>query len=83
MMMKPSGHQLVVTRTQVAPGLKAVFQFQPRIWIGVVSQVGQGEVLNSAIGKRSLNLRSPARHQPATSGSTSVASCANDSCHPR
>ena len=43
MMMKPSGHQLVVTRTQVAPGLKAVFQFQPRIWIGVVSQVGQGE----------------------------------------
>jgi hypothetical protein len=41
--------KLLATKTSVAPGQKAVFQFQPTIWIGVVSQVEQGEVMNSAI----------------------------------
>lgn len=35
--------------TSVAPQHKAVFQFQPTIWIGVVSQAVEGEVMNSAI----------------------------------
>ena len=33
----------------VAPQQKAVFEFKPTIWIGVVSQIEQGEVINSAI----------------------------------
>jgi len=41
--------KLLATRTSVAPGQKAVFQFKPTIWIGVASQVEEGEVLNSAI----------------------------------
>lgn len=41
--------RLLVTRTQIAPGQKAVFQFKPRIWLGVVSQVVQGAVMNAAI----------------------------------
>jgi hypothetical protein len=41
--------QLVARKTSVAPGQKAVFQFKPTLWIGVVSQVIQGEPLNSAV----------------------------------
>lgn len=41
--------QLLATKTSVAPGQKAVFQFKPTIWIGAVSQIVQGEVMNSAI----------------------------------
>lgn len=41
--------KLLATRTSVAPGQKAVFQFKPTIWIGVASQVEEGEVINSAI----------------------------------
>ncbi len=41
--------KLAATKTGVAPGQKAAFQFTPTIWIGVVSQVEEGEVLNSAI----------------------------------
>ncbi|MFV8754430.1 hypothetical protein ACNOYE_28110 [Nannocystaceae bacterium ST9] len=40
---------LLATKTAVAPQQKAVFQFKPTIWIGVVSQVVQGQVMNSAI----------------------------------
>lgn len=35
--------------TGVAPQQKAVFQFKPTIWIGVVSQAVEGEVMDSAI----------------------------------
>jgi hypothetical protein len=41
--------RLLATKTSVAPQQKAVFQFKPTIWIGVVSQVEEGEVMNSAI----------------------------------
>ncbi len=41
--------KLFAIHTGVAPGQKAVFQFKPTIWIGVVSQVVEGDVMNSAI----------------------------------
>jgi hypothetical protein len=41
--------KLLATKTSVAPQQKAVFQFKPTIWIGVASQVVQGQVMNSAI----------------------------------
>jgi hypothetical protein len=41
--------QLLATKTGMTPGQKAVFQFKPTIWIGVVSQVVQGEIMDSAI----------------------------------
>ena len=40
---------LLATRKSIAPGQMAAFQFDPTIWIGAVSQVEQGEVMNSAI----------------------------------
>jgi len=40
---------LLATKTGVSPGQKAVFQFKPTIWIGAVSQVEEGQVINSAI----------------------------------
>lgn len=41
--------KLLATKTNIAPSQKAVFQFKPTIWIGAVSQVEEGEVMNSAI----------------------------------
>jgi hypothetical protein len=41
--------RLLAAKTGIAPGQKAVFQFKPTIWIGVVSQVEEGQVMNSAI----------------------------------
>lgn len=41
--------KLLALKTGVAPGQKAVFQFKPTIWIGVASQVAEGEVMDSAI----------------------------------
>jgi hypothetical protein len=43
------GGKLLAQKTSIAPQQKAVFQFKPTIWIGVVSQVEQGQVINSAI----------------------------------
>ncbi len=43
------GGRLLATKTSVAPGQKAVFQFKPTIWIGAASQIVEGEVMNSAI----------------------------------
>jgi hypothetical protein len=40
---------LLATKSTIAPGQMAAFQFQPTIWIGAVSQVTQGQVMNSAI----------------------------------
>ena len=41
--------RLLATKTSIAPQQKAVFEFKPTIWIGVVSQIVQGQVMNSAI----------------------------------
>lgn len=41
--------KLLAAKTGLAPQQKAVFQFKPTIWIGVASQVVQGQVMNSAI----------------------------------
>ena len=41
--------KVAAMRTGIAPGQKAVFQFKPTIWIGVVSQITEGEVMNSAV----------------------------------
>ncbi|MEZ5016284.1 MAG: hypothetical protein R2800_04475 [Flavipsychrobacter sp.] len=40
---------LLATKTNIVPGQKSVFEFKPTIWIGIVSQIEEGEVLNSAI----------------------------------
>ena len=36
-------------KTAVAPRQMAVFQFRPTIWIGVVSQIEEGDVINTAV----------------------------------
>ena len=41
--------KLLATKTGVAPGQKAVFVFKPTIWVGVVSQIQEGDILDSAI----------------------------------
>ncbi len=41
--------QLMGLKTAVAPGQKAVFQYKPVLWIGVVSEVLQGTGINSAV----------------------------------
>jgi hypothetical protein len=41
--------KLLATKTSVVPQQKAVFQFKPTIWIGVASQIVEGDVMNSAI----------------------------------
>ncbi|QBB69320.1 hypothetical protein ELE36_02425 [Pseudolysobacter antarcticus] len=41
--------KLLATKTSIAPQQKAVFEFKPTLWIGIVSQIVQGEVMNSAI----------------------------------
>lgn len=41
--------KLLATKTGLAPGQKAVFEFQPVIYIGVFSQILEGDVMNSAI----------------------------------
>lgn len=40
---------LLATKTVVAPGQKATFEFKPTIFIGVASEITEGQVLNSAI----------------------------------
>lgn len=41
--------KLLASKTGLVPGQKAVFQFLPKIFIGAVSQVEEGDVMNSAI----------------------------------
>lgn len=41
--------KLLAVKSGLAPGQKAVFEFQPRIYIGVVSQIEEGDVMNAAI----------------------------------
>lgn len=33
----------------IAPGMKAVFEFMPTIWIGVASQISEGGTMNAAV----------------------------------
>jgi len=42
------GKLLAVTQG-VHPGQKAVFEFKPTIWVGVASEVSEGDVIDSAI----------------------------------
>ncbi len=41
--------KLLATKTGLAPGQIAVFEFPPTIYIGVVSQIEEGDVMSSAI----------------------------------
>lgn len=41
--------KLLARKTNIAPGQKADFQFHPKIYIGVVSQIEEGDVMSSAI----------------------------------
>ncbi len=41
--------KLLAVKTTVAPGQKAVFAFKPTIFIGVVSEVAEGDVMDSAV----------------------------------
>ncbi len=41
--------RLLAKKSAIAPGQKSLFEFKPRIFIGVVSEVEEGEVMNSAI----------------------------------
>ncbi|NQZ20772.1 MAG: hypothetical protein HRT53_01850 [Colwellia sp.] len=41
--------KLLARKTSIAPSQKAVFEFKPTLWVGVVSQVEEGQVMNSAI----------------------------------
>lgn len=41
--------KLLALKTGIAPEQKAIFQFKPKIWIGVASQVVEGTVMNSAV----------------------------------
>lgn len=45
------GEKLLATKTQVSQMQKAYFEFNPSIWIGVVSGVEEGYQMNSAIVK--------------------------------
>lgn len=40
--------KLLAVKASIAPQQKAAFEFKPTIWIGVASQVVQGQVMNSA-----------------------------------
>lgn len=41
--------KLLATKTSIAPQQKAAFEFKPTLWIGVASQLVEGQVMNSAI----------------------------------
>jgi hypothetical protein len=41
--------KLLATKTGVSPQQKGVFEFKPTIWVGVVSEVEEGDIMNSAI----------------------------------
>lgn len=41
--------KLLASKTGISPQQKAVFEFKPTIWVGVVSEVEEGDIMNSAI----------------------------------
>ncbi|KIA99599.1 aromatic ring-opening dioxygenase LigA [Flavobacterium sp. KMS] len=42
-------NRLIATKTNLKPGDKAVFEFYPRLFIGVVPEIEEGDILDSAI----------------------------------
>lgn len=44
--------KLLAAKRGLAPGQRAVFEFEPRFSIGVVSQIEEGDIINSAIISR-------------------------------
>lgn len=42
-------NRLLATKLCVVPNQKAIFKFNPTIWIGVASEVEEGEVISSAV----------------------------------
>jgi hypothetical protein len=45
-------HRLLATQVPIATGRRAVFKFAPTLWIGPVSQVSEGRVMNAAMVSR-------------------------------
>ena len=43
------GGKLLAIKTAIAPGQSAAFRLQPTLWIGAVSEMEEGDVMNSAI----------------------------------
>jgi len=43
------GGKCVCIKYNIIPGQTSAFQFKPKLWIGVTSQVQEGETMNSAI----------------------------------
>jgi hypothetical protein len=41
--------KLLAIKTSIVPQQKVAFKFKPTIWIGVASQIDEGQVMNSAI----------------------------------
>jgi len=41
--------KLLAVKTNLVPGQHANFEFKPTIWIGVVSEIEEGQVMNAAI----------------------------------
>jgi len=41
--------KLLACSTSVVPRQRTIFRFEPKIWIGVVSQIEEGQVMSSAI----------------------------------
>jgi hypothetical protein len=52
------GGKKLAFKSGISPGQKAVFEFEPTIWIGVASEVEEGDVMDSAI-LSSLNTQIP------------------------
>ncbi|WP_035058465.1 hypothetical protein [Andreprevotia chitinilytica] len=46
--------KLLATKANIAPGKTAVFEFKPTIWIGVVAQAVEGQVMNPADLSKSI-----------------------------
>lgn len=43
------GGKIIARKTGISPGQKGAFQFLPTIWVGISSQIEEGDVINSAI----------------------------------
>ncbi len=41
--------KLLAKKSAIAPGQKSVFQFKPTLFIGVASQIVEGQIMNSAV----------------------------------
>jgi hypothetical protein len=41
--------KLLAAKTGLAPGQKTAFEFLPKIYIGVISEIEEGEIMNAAI----------------------------------